>query len=154
MTYPQGVLEKPRRPEQREETAAPLRRAYSRRAFLERAALGASLGFTGLLAACGGGEEGGGEEVGTPEEPAASVAEIQASECAGYDALTERELQTRQALGYVDNSPYPEQLCSNCQFYNQPEGDSPCGGCQLFAGPVAPGGYCNSWVIAADAGSV
>ena len=119
--------------------------SYSRRAFLERAtALGAVLGLPSLLTACGG-------EGGETSGETAAAEDVQASECAGYDTLTEAQLQTRQALGYVDDSPYPVQLCNNCQFYNQPEGDSPCGGCQLFAGPVAPEGYCNSWVAATEA---
>lgn len=82
------------------------------------------------LAACGGGD-------------------VTAASCEGYDALTEQDLQTRAALNYVDASPNPAQLCTNCRFYNRPEGGSPCGGCQLFAGPVAPSGWCSSWAAAA-----
>lgn len=124
----------------------PIPEPTSRRQFLGRvAALGA--GASVFLAACGGDEAA--PAAGGEAAPAPASANISASECAGYDALTPEQLQTRQALAYVDNSPNLEQLCSNCRFYNQPEGGSPCGGCQLFPGPVAPGGYCNSWAAQA-----
>ena len=125
--------------------------AQSRRSFLGRfAALGAAgLGLSGALAACGGGEDGEATTTMPAEQPetegGAQTAGVQASECEGYDALTEQDLQMRETLGYVDESPNPEQLCSNCRFYTQPAEGDVCGGCQLFAGPVAPDGYCNSW---------
>ena len=97
--------------------------SLSRRRFL--VTTGAVLGLGPAFAACGG--------------------SVTAAACEGYGALTEQDLQTRASLGYVDDSPQPAQLCSNCRFYNRPEGGSDCGGCQLFAGPVAPGGYCTSW---------
>ena len=144
------------RPQEHPESAQPPRDAahpsYSRRAFLGRAtALGAVLG----LAACGGGDEGAepSEAVEAPEG-AAATADVEAAECPSFDALTEADLNTYEALGYVDESPFPEQLCNNCQFYILPEGDSPCGKCQILAagqGPVAPEGYCNSWVAMAGA---
>ena len=96
----------------------------SRRRFL--ATTGAVLGLGPAFAACGG--------------------PVTADSCAGYDALTEGDLQMRAALQYVDASPRPDQLCSNCRFYQALAGGSDCGGCQLFAGPVAPGGYCTGWV--------
>ncbi len=116
--------------------------SVSRRAFLGRvAALG--FGASAFLTACGGGEEA------APASGAAPGGSVIAAECEGYDALTPEELQPRQALGYVDNTPDPAQHCSNCRFYNAPAGGAACGGCQLFKGPVAPGGYCNSWAALA-----
>ncbi len=103
--------------------------SVSRRRFL--ASAGAVLGVGPMLAACGGGGN------------------VQASSCEGYTALDGAALQQRASLNYVDNSVTPGQLCSNCRFYNLPEADSPCGGCQLFPGPVAPGGWCKSWVAQA-----
>lgn len=119
-----------------------------RRAFLRRfAALSAAgLGLSGMLAACGGGDQSGGQAEpeaspnAAPEGAAAAVAE-----CEDYSGLSEQELQKREALGYVPESPNANQVCSNCRFYQQPQGDDVCGGCTLFAGPVNPGGYCNSW---------
>lgn len=102
--------------------------SVSRRRFLVSA--GAVLGVGPVLAACGGGS-------------------VQASECEGYAQLTPQDLQARQNLNYVDETVTPGQRCDNCRFYTAPAGGSPCGGCQLFAGPVAPGGWCSSWVAVA-----
>lgn len=79
---------------------------------------------------------------------AACGGEVTAASCEGYDALSEQDLQTRSALNYADTSPNPSQLCTNCRLYNRPEAGATCGGCQLFAGPVAPSGWCSSWSAA------
>lgn len=101
---------------------------FTRRRFI--AVSGAALGLAPLaplLAGCAG-------------DPVVSAT------CPGYAALTPEQLQTRATLAYVDVTPELGKLCSNCKFYNLPTGQtSPCGGCQLFQGPVAPGGYCTSW---------
>ena len=123
-----------------------LSESTSRRAFLGRvAALG--LGASAFLAACGGGEEPA--PAAGAGAPAPANGNVVAAECEGYAALTPEEIQPREALGYVDNTPDPAKMCSNCRFYNVPEGGAACGGCQLFKGPVAPGGYCNSWAAPA-----
>ncbi|MEP0548837.1 MAG: high-potential iron-sulfur protein [Rhodothermales bacterium] len=116
----------------------------SRRSFLGRlAAVGAvGLGGSTLLAACGGDEA---TTAGTSD----GARVVEASSCEGYDALDPQALQTRQALGYVDATPREGQNCANCRFYTQPQGGSPCGGCQLFAGPVSPAGWCQSWAAQA-----
>ena len=97
----------------------------SRRRFL--ASAGAALGLAPLAAGCGDDT-------------------VRASSCDGYASLDTAALKTRQALGYVDVSPDPAQLCTGCLFYQTPAPGAACGGCQLFAGPVAPAGYCASWV--------
>lgn len=122
--------------------------SLSRRDFLGRFAVLGALGLgVSSLAACGGGEQ----PAETAPDGAAAPADgdVIAAQCEGYDALTEQDLQIRQTLGYVDDTPNPDQHCSNCRFYTQPAGGSPCGGCTLFQGPVAPGGYCNSWAALA-----
>lgn len=129
----------------------------NRRSFLSRIALlgAAGLGGGSLLAACGGGEaESGGTEDGEAASGSTTAeADVQASECEGYDQLSEQALQQRETLGYVDETPDVNKVCTNCQFYKPTyelaSGDSPCVGCQLFKGPVAPNGYCNSWVAKA-----
>lgn len=123
------------------ESASPL----SRRSFLGRlAAVGtAGFGASTLLAACGGDDaatEGAG---GGPASPPV----VDASTCEGYEAIDAGGLQTRRALNYVDATPTEGQYCDNCRFYQEPQGGSDCGGCQLFPGPVSPGGWCQSWVI-------
>lgn len=102
----------------------------NRRQFV--AASAAALGLVPLLSACGGSHE-----------------PTTAAECPGYDTLTPDQLQTRQALGYVDASPYADKRCNNCRFYNRTSGDGACGGCQLFPGPVMSKGHCNSWAALA-----
>ena len=105
----------------------------SRRAFLARlAAAGLAVSGASLLSACGGGDD-------TPQSAAA---------CAGYDQLTQPELAMRQGLNYVDNSPNPAQLCSNCLHYQAPT-EGVCGGCALVPGPVLADGYCTAWVAQA-----
>lgn len=123
------------------------RPSLSRRDFLGRFAVLGAVGFgASSLAACGGGEQPAETAPGTT---APSGNGVVAAQCEGYDALTEQDLQTRRTLNYVDESPNPEQICSNCRFYTQPAGGSPCGGCTLFQGPVAPEGYCISWAALA-----
>lgn len=104
--------------------------SVSRRRFL--AATSAALGLGPVLAACGGG--------GPPSS---------ASQCEGYGSLTPEQIQSRQALNYVDQSPRADQVCANCRLYQAPPAQDACGGCQLFAGPVVPKGYCTGWVAAA-----
>jgi hypothetical protein len=108
----------------------------SRRAFLGRAA--AAVGVTGFLAACGGGDEGGGGSV-------AGVDVVNASSCLGYATLSGSDQQMRTSLNYEDESTVDGQYCANCRFYTAPGDMAPCGGCQIFSGPVSPAGHCTSW---------
>ena len=112
----------------------------NRRAFLGRTlAIGAaSIGATSLLAACGG---------DSPGNDATAIA-VDSSACAGYAALSESDLNARQALGYVDRTPNEAQVCGNCRFKAAYAEDSNCIGCTLFSGPVSPGGYCTGWAAA------
>ena len=84
---------------------------------------------------------GGGAEGGSGEG-------LQAANCSGYDAMDEGALQMRTSLNYVDESAVAGQNCANCRFYNASAEMAPCGGCQLFAGPVTPDGHCTSWAEA------
>ena len=95
----------------------------SRREFL--VSVGAALGASAVAAACS--------------------SPVDSSSCEGYDALTPDQLATRTALDYVDESPRIGVKCTNCRFWLDGPDGSACGGCSLFAGPVAPGGYCSSW---------
>jgi hypothetical protein len=116
----------------------------SRRHFLGRiAAVGAAgLGGSTLLAACGDGADtaatGGGE-----------YPVVEASTCQGYDALDQQALAARQALNYEDVTPEEGQYCGNCRFKQDYAQDASCLGCQLFAGPVSPAGWCQSWAALA-----
>ena len=49
-----------------------------------------------------------------------------------------------QAMQYVNPSPKPDQLCSNCQLYTAQSGK--LGKCQLFPqGLVEDTAWCSSW---------
>lgn len=51
------------------------------------------------------------------------------------------------ALQYVEESPNPEQLCSNCVLYTDPEAAEQ-GPCAVFPGKaVLANGWCASWVV-------
>lgn len=124
----------------------------TRRRFLGRfaAAGAAGLGGSALLAACGGGEDAAEPAVDDTSAAASAPAGeeypvVDASTCQGYDALDEQALSTRQALNYQDDSPEEGQYCGNCQFKQVYAADAQCLGCQLFLGPVSPGGWCLSW---------
>lgn len=96
----------------------------SRRRFLASAAAVGALPF---VAACGG-------------------QAVDSTACAGYSDLSELELEKRAALDYVDESPKMGVKCTNCKLYSPAPEGSACGGCTLFAGPVAPGGWCSGWM--------
>jgi hypothetical protein len=115
----------------------------SRRHFIGRiAALGAAgLGGSTLLAACGG----DGADTAAPGDIPYPV--VDASTCQGYDTLDQQALAARQALNYVDVTPEEGQYCGNCRFQQAYEQDASCLGCQLFAGPVSPAGWCSSWAV-------
>lgn len=106
--------------------------SVTRRQFLSRVtAAGVALSAPAVLAACGGG--------GAPTT---------ASACDGYATLTPEDIQMRQTLQYVDQTPDAAKNCANCKLYTAPAGEGACGGCQLFAGPVVANGYCAGWAAA------
>ena len=115
----------------------------SRRDFLKRLSAAGILGVgaSTVISACGGGESGG-QEAAEPE------ASAEAEGCMDTTGLTEQEIAMRNSLQYVDETPDPEKLCSNCSLYlPAPEGET-CGGCNLLKGPIHPDGYCISWAPA------
>ncbi|MGF1466622.1 MAG: high-potential iron-sulfur protein [Sandaracinaceae bacterium] len=92
------------------------------------------------LAGCGGGDEGGG---GGGGESAAGQ---------GCDAPIEAASQTmRNNLQYRPESPEEGKQCNNCAQYVEGQYGE-CGGCNLFQGPVQPGGHCLSWAALEEGG--
>lgn len=115
----------------------------SRRRFLQSVGIAGVVGASGtLLAACGGSDDSGSSESGSGS----------ASACSDLSGLSDTEKKQRsqmvKSLKYVEESPQENQTCANCQLYIKGEYAEGCGGCQLFPGPVAAKGYCNSWAPA------
>lgn len=104
----------------------------SRRHFLQSLGIAGLAGASGtLLVACGSDES---------------------DSCSDLSDLSAQEKKQRanmvSNLEYVEESPHDDQDCANCQLYLEEEYEGNCGGCQLFPGPVAAEGYCNSWAPA------
>ena len=55
------------------------------------------------------------------------------------------DVEKRKSLGYTSLSPIPDKECRTCQLFIPPKEGAECGGCLLFAGPVAPEAYCTYW---------
>lgn len=116
----------------------------SRRDFLQRlSALGlAGVGGSALLTGCGGGDDSSSSDGGS--------ATTASDTCNDLSGLTDEEKSRREgqvnALNYVSETPREGQRCNNCQFWKPDAYESPCGGCQLFPGPVNAQGYCTGWI--------
>ena len=118
----------------------------SRRQFLRSLGLAGAVGMGGtLIAACGGGSDGSGNGSGGSTSESATAS----ADCADLSSLSDAQKQQRKqmvkSLNYVEESPEADKNCANCQLYQQEKFGAGCGGCQLFPGPVAEGGYCDSW---------
>jgi len=92
-----------------------------------------------LISACGGAEA---PKADTMADKAMKPA---ADPCADLTGLTDQEKSTRDALGYIAKTEKPEQVCTNCNFWQPQVGEAPCGGCTLMKGPIHPDGWCKSW---------
>ncbi len=66
--------------------------------------------------------------------------------CDDVTGLQPEEIEQRKNLKYTDITPEAGKQCDNCALYILPEGNNPCGGCNLIKGPVSPKGWCTSWV--------
>lgn len=66
--------------------------------------------------------------------------------CTDESGLTPDQVNQRNNIAaYVDHSPKPAELCSNCIHY-EPAAPKQCGGCKVVAGPIHPDGWCKLWV--------
>ncbi len=110
-----------------------------RRKFIQQAFQFTSLlGIITVVGGCGDGAPKEAKDV----QPDAAPAQV--NPC-NLETLTEQESKQRDALGYTDETPIPEQTCENCKLYIPENDTKPCGTCTLFKGPVALGGYCTYW---------
>jgi len=133
----------------------------NRKSFIKKAgfwSLGAMSGSV-LLSGCGGSTNNdSGEPTNAEDADRLSPAEESTIEnapnaqaevdCSEYNQdLTEADINMRQSLEYVPETPNEEQRCSNCRFWQPEKFEGECGGCQLLAkGAVNPNGWCRSWV--------
>jgi hypothetical protein len=67
------------------------------------------------------------------------------SSCDDLTGLPDEEINKRNQLGYVVETPIDDNICDNCQLYLPPTPERKCGGCQLFKGPVKEKAYCTYW---------
>jgi hypothetical protein len=126
----------------------------SRRVFLRRAGL-AGMGAAVLLAGCGRGDEKATAEADTAAGTAARTPADTAGQavaeprpCDDLSGLSPEQIELRETFGYVEEAPDPEFECHHCEFYHEPAPGKYCGGCTLFAGPVNPEGFCDSFSAA------
>ncbi len=110
----------------------------SRRAFLQRmAALGLVAGVAPQLIACGG-DTG----AGTAGDAGSSASDLN---CNDPSTMSDVDVSTRTALGYVETSVMEGQSCTNC-LHNEPPVNGGCGTCKVVPGTINPGGWCSVWV--------
>jgi len=72
--------------------------------------------------------------------------DAEADPCGDLSGLSESDIQLRETLNYVAETPNPSERCDNCEYWVEDQHGEQCGGCTLFAGPVHPAGWCSSWV--------
>jgi len=128
----------------------------SRRRFLQSVGIAGVVGAgSSLLAACGGGSsdsKSSGSSGGGGESSSGGGTKTASADCSDVSDLSDAKKKQRDqminSLQYVEESPNPEKNCANCSLYNEGDYGEGCGGCQLFPGPVAANGYCNSWAPA------
>ena len=114
------------------------RRAYSRRKFISKYVCASTvfLGVGLLLGSC--------DRKKTVQENKSNAA-TRVDPCSNLSGVSENDIALRQKLGYVKESPIPDNRCNNCNLYLPPGADKDCGRCMLFKGPVYPSGYCTYW---------
>ncbi len=101
--------------------------------------------LAGTVAGCAGPESRQELTEWKTETPVTAQAEPVGDPCTDFSGIELSEVEKRNALGYVDKSPIPDNLCENCKlFIPGKKGDS-CGKCMLFKGPVFLYAYCTYW---------
>lgn len=109
-----------------------------RRVFIHRCVRVTGMLATGVLAWAGCGKKQ--EKADAPPGDALDV-----SACDDLSGLSGEELAVRTKLGYVEETPLPDNHCGNCNLYLPPKEGRKCGGCMLFKGPVFSDAYCTYW---------
>jgi hypothetical protein len=110
----------------------------TRRKFLQRILEGSGLILMAglMVASCDKAEK----QADSLEEKRSS-----ADPCSDLSDISEKDIAVREKLGYVKQSPLPDNQCQNCNLYLPPKEGQACGGCMLFKGPVYASAYCTYW---------
>lgn len=120
----------------------------SRKEFLRTLGFGfATVAGISAINSCGGSDK---KSDNTPKMPEPVKKNV--GPCEDLSSLEESQKAIRDTFKYVTKSPNPEQVCTNCNFFKEPEAGSECGGCQLFTGPVTNEGYCSQWAQKVEQG--
>lgn len=109
----------------------------SRRRFISKS-LGMSTAFLSAMAIFTGCKENTHKEQQTDKGNAVDP-------CGDLAGVSENDIAVRKKLGYVNESPIPDNECNNCNLFLPPKEGEPCGGCILFKGPVYASAYCTYW---------
>ena len=114
----------------------------TRRKFLEKicSLCGAALAGALMFGGCSKAEKQSAEQsdlAGKKHDPA--------DPCGDLSTVEEKDIALREKLGYVKESPLPDNQCQNCNLYLPPKEAQACGGCMLFKGPVYASAYCTYW---------
>lgn len=125
---------------------------FTRRDFLNRLAVaGAVTVGSGVLAACGGGEDAGGDSGDGGAMDSGDDGGEMALNCSDPESLTDVETTQRDALQYIEVSEIADQNCTNCNQYVVAESSGGCGTCKVVPGPINPDGHCSVWVALEEA---
>jgi hypothetical protein len=116
--------------------------AGTRRQFFEKISCICGLALTGALTLIGCGKSDqqspeGGDSGAKQHDPA--------DPCGDLSEVSEKDIAVREKLGYVKDSPLPDNQCQNCNLYLPAKEGQACGGCMLFKGPVYASAYCTYW---------
>ncbi len=65
--------------------------------------------------------------------------------CEDLTGVDPVDVEKRKALGYVSVSAVPDKQCDSCKLWVPAAEGKDCGGCLLFAGPIAAEGNCTYW---------
>lgn len=115
---------------------------FSRRKFILRNVriFTAFIGGTGLISGCGSG--------GNKRKTGQSETAYMPKSCDDLSGVNKKEIQKREKLSYVKETPVPGSDCGHCQFHIPGKYGADIGGCLLFEGPVCASGYCTQYAKA------
>ena len=116
--------------------------AETRRQFLEKIYNNCGIALAGTLTLIGCGKS---DQQSAEGSDSSAKQRDPADPCGDLTDVNEKDIALREKLGYVKESPLPDNQCQNCNLYLPPKEGQACGGCMLFKGPVYASAYCTYW---------